>query len=94
MILATYKIDAHPLTDGCARSDGGMGHYELMRYDATTAQAIEATGLVNRFGKTTALDGVDLAVRQGRATAVALASSRSKSGRTATARSRSSQTYP
>ena len=35
-----------------------------MRYDA--ANAIEATGLVKRFGKTTALAGVDLAVRQGR----------------------------
>ena len=42
-----------------------MGHYEYMRYDAT-ANAIEATGLVKRFGKTTALDGVDLAARQGR----------------------------
>ena len=31
-----------------------------MRYDATTTNAIEATGLVKRFGKTTALDGVDL----------------------------------
>jgi oleandomycin transport system ATP-binding protein len=37
-----------------------------MRYDATTAHAIEATGLVKRFGKTTALDGVDLVARQGR----------------------------
>jgi oleandomycin transport system ATP-binding protein len=37
-----------------------------MRYDATTANAIEATGLVKRFGKTTALDGVDLVARQGR----------------------------
>src|SRR6478736_5191580 len=36
-----------------------------MRYDAT-ANAVEATGLVKRFGKTTALDGVDLAARQGR----------------------------
>src|SRR5690349_23376029 len=36
-----------------------------MRYDAT-ANAIEATGLVKRFGKTTALDGVDLVARQGR----------------------------
>jgi len=35
-----------------------------MRYDAT--DAIEATGLVKRFGKTTALAGVDLAARQGR----------------------------
>jgi oleandomycin transport system ATP-binding protein len=43
-----------------------MGHYEVMRYDATTARAIEATGLVKRFGKTTALDGVDLVARQGR----------------------------
>ncbi len=38
----------------------------LMRYDATTANAIEATGLVKRFGKTTALAGVDLAARPGR----------------------------
>src|SRR5437588_9921365 len=38
----------------------------FMRYDATTAHAIEATGLVKRFGKTTALDGVDLTARQGR----------------------------
>ncbi len=37
-----------------------------MRYDATTANAIEAAGLVKRFGKTTALDGVDLVARQGR----------------------------
>src|SRR5579864_6456585 len=37
-----------------------------MRYDATTANAIEATGLVKRFGKTTALNGVDLVARQGR----------------------------
>jgi oleandomycin transport system ATP-binding protein len=36
-----------------------------MRYDATT-NAIEASGLVKRFGKTTALDGVDLVARQGR----------------------------
>ena len=43
-----------------------MGDYEVMRYDATTAHAIEATGLVKRFGKTTALDGVDLVARQGR----------------------------
>src|SRR6266581_3147424 len=42
-----------------------MGHYGHMRYDAT-ANAIEATGLVKRFGKTTALDGVDLTARQGR----------------------------
>jgi oleandomycin transport system ATP-binding protein len=38
---------------------------DYMRYDAT-ANAIEATGLVKRFGKTTALDGVDLAARPGR----------------------------
>jgi len=37
-----------------------------MRYDATTAHTIEATGLVKRFGKTTALSGVDLVARQGR----------------------------
>ena len=37
-----------------------------MRYDATMANAVEATGLVKRFGKTTALDGVDLVARQGR----------------------------
>src|SRR5579862_9866846 len=37
-----------------------------MRYDATTTNAIEATGLVKRFGKTTALAGVDLAARPGR----------------------------
>jgi oleandomycin transport system ATP-binding protein len=43
-----------------------MRHHEVMRYDATTAHAIEATGLVKRFGKTTALDGVDLAARPGR----------------------------
>ena len=35
-----------------------------MRYDATNA--IEATRLVKRFGKTTALAGLDLAARQGR----------------------------
>jgi len=34
-----------------------------MRHDAN---AIEATGLVKRFGKTTALDGVDLVAAQGR----------------------------
>jgi oleandomycin transport system ATP-binding protein len=38
----------------------------FMRYDATTANAIEATGLVKRFGKTTALAGVDLTARPGR----------------------------
>ena len=37
-----------------------------MRYDAMTPNAIEATGLVKRFGKTMALDGVDLVARQGR----------------------------
>jgi oleandomycin transport system ATP-binding protein len=37
-----------------------------MRYNATTANAVEATGLVKRFGKTTALAGVDLAAQQGR----------------------------
>ena len=58
------------LTDGCARSDSGMRHDDFMRYDATTAYAIEATGLVKRFGKTMALDGVDLVARQGRVLAV------------------------
>jgi oleandomycin transport system ATP-binding protein len=37
-----------------------------MRYNAATANAIEATGLVKKFGKTTALNGVSLAARQGR----------------------------
>jgi len=38
-----------------------------MRHDGNgAASAIEATGLVKRFGKTTALDGVDLVARQGR----------------------------
>jgi oleandomycin transport system ATP-binding protein len=37
-----------------------------MRYDATATNAIEATGLVKRFGKTSALGGVDLFARQGR----------------------------
>src|SRR5271169_513965 len=37
-----------------------------MRYDATSANAIEATGLIKRFGKTTALAGVDLVAREGR----------------------------
>ena len=37
-----------------------------MRYDATSASAIEATGLIKRFGKTTALAGVDLVAREGR----------------------------
>ncbi len=37
-----------------------------MRYDATSANAVEATGLVKRFGNTTALAGVDLVAREGR----------------------------
>ena len=37
-----------------------------MQYDATSLPAVEATGLVKRFGKTTALAGVDLVARQGR----------------------------
>ena len=57
---------AGALTGGCACSDSGVAHDGLMRYDATTANAIEATGLVKRFGKTTALDGVDLVARPGR----------------------------
>src|ERR1022692_2864664 len=43
-----------------------MTEYGFMRYDATTGNAVEATGLVKRFGKTTALNGVDLVARQGR----------------------------
>jgi len=39
-----------------------------MRYDASNA--IDATGLVKRFGKTTALAGVDLAARPGRVLAL------------------------
>jgi oleandomycin transport system ATP-binding protein len=37
-----------------------------MRYDAMTPDAVEAVGLVKRFGKTTALAGVDLVARHGR----------------------------
>ena len=37
-----------------------------MRYDATSGNAIEATGLIKQFGKTTALAGVDLVAREGR----------------------------
>jgi len=37
-----------------------------MRYDAKSAHAVEASGLVKRFGKTTALAAVDLVARQGR----------------------------
>ncbi len=37
-----------------------------MRYDAEGTNAIEAAGLVKRFGKTTALDGVDIVAAQGR----------------------------
>ena len=43
-----------------------MAHDGLMRYDATSANTIEATGLVKRYGKTTALNGVDLVAREGR----------------------------
>jgi hypothetical protein len=32
-----------------------------MRYDVNSPPAIEATGLIKQFGKTRALDGVDLA---------------------------------
>ena len=53
------------VTGGCARSDSGAGHDRGMRYDATAPNAIEAEGLVKRFGKTVALDGVDLVARQG-----------------------------
>jgi oleandomycin transport system ATP-binding protein len=37
-----------------------------MRYDASTANAVEASGLVKHFGKTKALDGVDLVAGQGK----------------------------
>jgi oleandomycin transport system ATP-binding protein len=37
-----------------------------MRYDANSALAIEATGLIKQFGATKALDGVDLSVPPGR----------------------------
>ena len=37
-----------------------------MRYDVNSAPAIEATGLIKEFGKTKALDGVDLVVPPGR----------------------------
>jgi len=43
-----------------------MAQDGYMRYDATSANAVEASGLVKRFGKTTALAGVDLVARQGR----------------------------
>jgi ABC-type multidrug transport system ATPase subunit len=43
-----------------------MAQDGFMRYDATSANAIEATGLIKRFGKTTALAGVDLVAREGR----------------------------
>jgi oleandomycin transport system ATP-binding protein len=36
-----------------------------MRYDAMTPDAIQAAGLVKRFGKTTALADVDLVARHG-----------------------------
>jgi hypothetical protein len=54
------------LTGGCGRSGSGVSPDGYMRYDATTAHAVEATGLVKRFGTTTALDGVDLVARPGR----------------------------
>jgi oleandomycin transport system ATP-binding protein len=43
-----------------------MVHHQNMRYDANSAPAIEATGLIKQFGKTKALDSVDLVVPQGR----------------------------
>ncbi len=55
-----------PVTGGCARSDSGVRQDGIMRYDAMTPNAIEATGLIKRFGKTMALDDVDLVARQGR----------------------------
>src|SRR5580700_4280756 len=42
-----------------------MAQDGYMRYDATTANAVEASGLFKRFGKTTALAGVDLVAREG-----------------------------
>ena len=58
----------HPglVTACCTRSDSGVAQDGFMRYDATSAVAIEATGLIKRFGKTTALAGVDLVAREGR----------------------------
>jgi oleandomycin transport system ATP-binding protein len=43
-----------------------MRQHGGMRYDAMTPDAIEAVGLVKRFGKTTALAGADLVARHGR----------------------------
>src|ERR1035441_10178541 len=62
--MTPYSV--FPLTEGCACSDSGLTEYGVMRYDAKTGNAVEATGLVKRFGKTTALNGVDLVARQGR----------------------------
>jgi oleandomycin transport system ATP-binding protein len=42
-----------------------MAHYGGMSNDEHPPNAIEARGLVKRFGKTTALDGVDLTARTG-----------------------------
>src|SRR5260370_25998410 len=65
--LAKYAHPpARPVTGGCARSDSSMPQYWVMGNNATTPNAIEATGLITRFGKPTALDGVDLVARQGR----------------------------
>ena len=47
------------LTASCARHDGARGHHMGM------SVAIQATGLVKRFGSTVALAGVDVAARAG-----------------------------
>jgi len=54
------------LTALCKRTDSATVHHGYMRYDANSALAVEATGLIKQFGKTKALDGVDLAVPPGR----------------------------
>src|ERR1700722_18003884 len=50
------------LTAGRAAADSGRGEHGRM---ADAYFAIETRGLVKRFGKTTALAGVDLAARPG-----------------------------
>jgi len=47
------------VTAGCARGVSASGHYRCMTY------AIEAEGLTKRFGETLALDGINLAAREG-----------------------------
>src|SRR3984957_7122467 len=50
------------LTGNRAGTDSGVGQHGGM---AEASYAIETRGLVKRFGKTTALAGVDLAARPG-----------------------------